>query len=259
MFDCIIMNPPFSRNLHLEIVAEAITHLSNDGKCVNLSPVANLVRLVNLYDDRKIKKNSSGVFKVYRNLCEVDVIDFKRNNFTDEELSIPLGIQIYGTVCNSTVDHSKFINSPMPIPLVRKIMKKCMDNSILKYLKKQRNSEFDLPISEIHGSYMNGCFYNVLARSYNKQLNSKGKYFIPFNNEADRRAYYNFMMSRHGVLLTSLWKGGMNVNFKYIPYIWPKNEEEMFNYFELDNSERDAFNKAIENLYKRYNTKGSID
>ena len=39
-FDCIIMNPPYEKNLHLKILAEAITHLKDDeSKVVNLSPV----------------------------------------------------------------------------------------------------------------------------------------------------------------------------------------------------------------------------
>ena len=39
-FDCIIMNPPYSRNLHLKILAEAIKHLKDEKSvCVNLSPV----------------------------------------------------------------------------------------------------------------------------------------------------------------------------------------------------------------------------
>ena len=39
-FDCIIMNPPYKRNLHLKILAEAIKHLKDDNSvCVNLSPV----------------------------------------------------------------------------------------------------------------------------------------------------------------------------------------------------------------------------
>ena len=39
-FDCIIQNPPFKRNLHLKILAEAIKHLKNEtSTCVNLSPV----------------------------------------------------------------------------------------------------------------------------------------------------------------------------------------------------------------------------
>ena len=39
-FDCIIMNPPYSRNLHIKILAEAIKHLKDEKSvCVNLSPV----------------------------------------------------------------------------------------------------------------------------------------------------------------------------------------------------------------------------
>lgn len=38
-FDKIIMNPPYSKNLHLKILAEAIKHLNEDGECVNLSPI----------------------------------------------------------------------------------------------------------------------------------------------------------------------------------------------------------------------------
>ncbi len=38
-FDCIIMNPPYQRNLHLKILAEAIKHLRDEKSvCVNLSP-----------------------------------------------------------------------------------------------------------------------------------------------------------------------------------------------------------------------------
>jgi len=39
-FDCIVMNPPYSKNLHLKVLAEAIKHLKDDESvCVNLSPV----------------------------------------------------------------------------------------------------------------------------------------------------------------------------------------------------------------------------
>ena len=39
-FDCIIMNPPYEKNLHLKILAEAITHLKDEKSvCVNLSPI----------------------------------------------------------------------------------------------------------------------------------------------------------------------------------------------------------------------------
>ena len=246
-FDCIIMNPPYERNLHLKIVTEAITHLKDDSsKCINLSPVSQLIKLQNLYDEKMFRKNTSGIFEVYKNLSTVDIVEHKIDIFGTAAMQPKLAIQVYTNVCNRDIDHSKFINSPLPIPLLRTIMKKCMDNSIAKYISKQRNSEFDLPISEIHGHIGLDDFLNIFSITYSTQLSSKGKFYIKFDNEADRKAYYEFMMSKCGRFLTSLWKCDTHVTFKYIPYIWPKNEEEMFDYFELDNSERDVCRKIIQ-------------
>ena len=53
-FDCVIMNPPYQKNLHLKILAEAIKHLKDDDSvCVNLSPVKWLQNPL-----AKYKKNS---------------------------------------------------------------------------------------------------------------------------------------------------------------------------------------------------------
>lgn len=39
-FDKIIMNPPYSKNLHLKILAKTIEHLKDENsECVNLSPI----------------------------------------------------------------------------------------------------------------------------------------------------------------------------------------------------------------------------
>ena len=39
-FDCIIMNPPYQRNLHLKILEKAISMLKDENSvCVNLSPI----------------------------------------------------------------------------------------------------------------------------------------------------------------------------------------------------------------------------
>ena len=248
-FDCIIMNPPYERNLHLKIVTEAITHLKdNNSKCVNLSPVSQLIKLQNLYDEKMFRKNTSGIFEVYKNLSTVDIVEHKIDIFGTAAMQPKLAIQVYTNVCNRDIDHSKFINSPLPVPLLRTIMKKCMDNSIAKYISKQRNSEFDLPISEIHGHIGLDDFLNIFSITYSTQLSSKGKFYIKFNNEANRKAYYEFMMGKCGRFLTSLWKCDTHVTFKYIPYIWPKNEEEMFDYFELDGGERGVCRKVIRDI-----------
>ena len=73
-FDCIVMNPPFKRNLHLKILAEAIKHLKDDKSvCVNLSPV------LWLEDPHAHMKSKLNLFKFDNSIvhkCEqLDVVD----------------------------------------------------------------------------------------------------------------------------------------------------------------------------------------
>ena len=88
-FDCIIMNPPYQRNLHLKILAEAIKHLKDDNSvCVNLSPVRWL-------QDPLAKEKKSTDYKrfeesISKHLTGVEVINaktantiFEIQNFTD--------------------------------------------------------------------------------------------------------------------------------------------------------------------------------
>lgn len=63
-FDCIVMNPPYQKNLHLKILAEAIKHLKDDNSvCVNLSPVRWLQDPFALYKRSELKKFESEICK----------------------------------------------------------------------------------------------------------------------------------------------------------------------------------------------------
>ena len=78
-FDCIIMNPPYERNLHLKILAEATKYLRDEkSKCVNLSPVRWLQDPL-----AKYKKNSD-YYKfedgVSKHIESLDVIDAAESN-----------------------------------------------------------------------------------------------------------------------------------------------------------------------------------
>lgn len=88
-FDCIIMNPPYNKNLHLKILAKAIEHLKDDNStCVNLSPMRWLQDPL-----AKYKKNSDyhrfeePVSKHIKNLEVISAksanVLFGINNFTD--------------------------------------------------------------------------------------------------------------------------------------------------------------------------------
>ena len=72
-FDCIIMNPPFKRNLHLKILAEAIKHLKDEKSvCVNLSPVRWLQDPLAKYKRNCVLKRFEE--SVAKHLTSVDVL-----------------------------------------------------------------------------------------------------------------------------------------------------------------------------------------
>ena len=95
-FDCIIMNPPYQRGLHLKILAEAITHLKDEKSvCINLSPVRWLQDPL-----AKYKKNSDlkrFESKIIQHIISLDTFDKSK---TDQLFNIDTGtLGIY--VCSS--------------------------------------------------------------------------------------------------------------------------------------------------------------
>ena len=102
-FDCIIMNPPYCRNLHLKILNEAINH-SDD--IVNLSPIRWLQDPLAEY-----KRNSDWKkFENVRNHIEsIEIIDieYAKNKF-NIDLAASLGI--YHLTNKGGFDHNTIIS-----------------------------------------------------------------------------------------------------------------------------------------------------
>ena len=99
-FDCVIMNPPYQRNLHLKILAEAIKHLKDDDSmCVNLSPSNWLGKHSyfnsNFLDFRKKlntkidsieiidHRTSNDLFNLGNQIEELGIIECKNNSSLD--------------------------------------------------------------------------------------------------------------------------------------------------------------------------------
>lgn len=117
-FDCIIMNPPYDRNLHLKILAEAITLLKDDdSKVVNLSPVRWL------QDPLMLQKSKSDYHRFEKSILNhikqiyvIDKIDAQRL-FESTVMGADLGIYCCGS--NGGFDSTSLIN-----PIVKKIVAK---------------------------------------------------------------------------------------------------------------------------------------
>ena len=243
-FDCIIMNPPYLRNLHLKILAEAIKHLKDDGTCVNLSPIPRLTSIRNLYDEKTITRNAKT--EQYAYLKDVEQI---RNGIEIFNAGIQqhLGIQVYST-SKHLIDIEQYVESDLPKDLVKKIMYKCMKYSLLNV---EQHGDFELPISGVHGHIGSKDFLNIMALTYECQLSSVGRVKVKFLTENDRHAFYNFWMSSLGRLLTSLWKVDTHVGHRYIPYVWFKDVNEFAKWFDLTSDEQ----KVIEKTMEKYDTK----
>ena len=110
-FDCIIMNPPYHRNLHLKILAEAIKHLKdNKSVCVNLSPISTYQKCVKLEKEFPVA------------VTDIDVISQENmNNCFDIGLWVDGGIVTVGK--NATKDFSKFTYLVKHLALYKKLQK----------------------------------------------------------------------------------------------------------------------------------------
>ena len=117
-FDCIIQNPPFKRNLHLKILAEAIKHLKDEKSvCVNLSPVRWLQDPLAKY--KKKSDYNKHEKTIRQNIADINVI-----NKIEAQTYFPntvMGADLAIYVCNKLggFDCSTLIN-----PIILKILNK---------------------------------------------------------------------------------------------------------------------------------------
>lgn len=239
-FDVVVGNPPYDRSLHLKILAEVMKHLSDEGEVVWLAPTPRLTSIRNLYDEKTIARNSKILAYKHLKTCE-------RVNNAIKLFSA--GIQQHLSISKYTlketskdVNFKKWVSSPIPIDLLCKIMKKCMDNTILK---KQQSGEFVLPISDIHGHVGQKDFLNIMSNTYARQLKSIGRTKVRFKTDEDRHDFYDFWNSKLGRFLVSLWKVDTHVEHRYIPYAWFKTKDEFFKFFNLTGDEIKLIEETI--------------
>ena len=117
-FDCIIMNPPYERNLHLKILAEAVKHLKDEkSTCVNLSPVRWLQDPLAKY---KKKSDYNKYEKTIRqNIADINVINkieaqtYFSNTVMDADLAIYVCNKLGGFDCSTLIN-----------PIILKILNK---------------------------------------------------------------------------------------------------------------------------------------
>ena len=157
-FDCIIMNPPYQRNLHLKILAEAIKHLKDDGTCVNLSPVRWLQDPLAKY--KKMSDLKRFEESVAKHLTSIDVL-FPKDMTDTFGAAFNTDIGIYCAKANTLNKHFDY-----------------------EHLANSQNK--DAVFTRL-----------IFNKTYNKVKNGIGNHIKTFNNRTTKNYVFIMMIGGH--------------------------------------------------------------
>ena len=286
-FDRIIQNPPYQRNLHLKILAEAITHLKDEqSKVVNLSPVRWLQDPLAKYKKHcDLKSFEESVAKHIEKL-EIITSDVSNTMFNAGIMS-DLGIY----VCNSYIyaEYKKYFTNN----IIDKIFTK-QTNMFANVLEYKKRNGWRWQISELqpinaqggakgtYGWYRRFCIFNHLRSTvyFDGQSNGKdwtvftsgvsndesGKALIPWSIKFDTEIE---AINCENSTKTTLYKyyilnikSDQHTPFKYIPFLGevinPRTgkkgytgewtDDDLVRYFGITPEEQ----KVIENTIGKY-------
>ena len=280
-FDCIVMNPPYQKNLHLKVLAEAIKHLNDDGVCVNLSPCEWLIDTLN-----EVKKNSAyNTYKtsILKYLESFEIIDaIIGNQLFNIGLMTDLGIYACKKNCNA-IDASKIkwlkINKQIFDKLI--ITTKQQFPDIVKY--NEIKHRFFVPLKLIANPYRTTAF-NICTSTFqwlvdgklpngnawqtgiykSKSMNdTKQLYGLVFDDENSAKNFYNSTYTKCFKYANMLVKRfNQHVNVTYLPWLGdavnPRTglkgytsewtNDDLYKFFNITPEEQ----KAIEETMEKY-------
>ena len=280
-FDCIVMNPPYVRNLHLKILAEAIKHLKDEKSvCVNLSPVRwlqdPLMQQKSKSDYHRFEKS---ILNHTKHIDVIDKIDAQRI-FESTVMGADLGIYVCGG--NGGFDCTSLVN-----PIVKKIVDKQNSHINLEYDKKD-GIRVRFPIINNNGGSGNGrkiglatfgkLLYFVDGKKdgkpwyewYMKNQYSKITDDIPFsakfNTEKEAQNFIDALTKTNfGRIYTHWMKRDVNVSPEIVlwlgdainprtgkkGYIGEWTDADLYQFFNITPEEQ----KVIEKTIEKYDTK----
>ena len=252
-FNKIIMNPPYSGNLHLKILREAMKHIEKEGgEIVNLSPIRWLQDPLAEY-----KRNSGGGDKgldfefIRRHIESIEIIDsISASNIFGSSQAADLGI--YYVTKNGGFDFSVFENK-----LVKKIMDKANDK-IISHLEKS-GGDYCVKIPHVFGRPNTSGEELYISPNKEISMNKENK------NGGERTRWLNFKTYEEAnncfdSFFTNFWKWlvkstkvSCNVN-KVLPYLGdyshPWTDADLFAYFNLTPEERKIIEEEMKWLTK---------
>ena len=272
-FDCIIMNPPYQKNLHLKILAEAIKYLKDDNSvCVNLSPV------LWIEDPNAHMKQKSNFFKFKKSISDkcdkLEVIDARIAN---EQFGIGLYSNLGIYVCKNITNGIDSLNfwkrnfKKWEIKLFENIY--AMTMHISDKCDNNKRDGIRVPIAFIAGNRGTLPIYKDIAyviNGYNKdgidwtKCKNNGGYekkegipipvSIKFNTEIEAQNFYNSWKTTFCKWISKRFLFDQNIQLSFLPwmsdYSQPWDNARFYKFFNITPDEQ----KIIEETMEKYET-----
>jgi len=269
-FDCIIMNPPYKRGLHIKILAEAIKHLTDDGTCVNLSPV------LWIEDCHAHKKLKSNLYKFNDSICShIEKLDVVSKDNANKSFGIGLFADLGIYVCKkdklktfNAVDFWKKNFSEHEVKMFERIYAHCCHLS--DKIESSKRDGIRVPIAFIAGNRGTLPVYKDLAYVINGKKDGKdwtkcknnGGYekeegmplpcSIKFGTEAEAQNFYDSWKTTFCRWLCRRFLFDQHIVLSFLPfmqdYSQPWTDERFYKYFNITPEEQ----KVIENTMEKY-------
>ena len=213
-FDCIIMNPPYQRNLHLKFLAQAINNLEDNGTCICLHP-SKWIHRFDYWKTKPIIPVKSASFLSY----------IESSNSFDATIGYKLMITVAAK--DGSFDYKKYSRF---IPWVKeKIIDKAQwlfNNPNCPGRTRNPNAKFILNLPIVHGN--TGCYdmTELTSRVYERALNVKfGKRpqdinSFTFNSEEERKNLYDSLFTNFYKFLIITCRNGQAAGSCYYAIPW---------------------------------------
>lgn len=246
------MNPPYSGNLHLKILNEAMKH---SDEIVNLSPIR---WLQDPLVDTKVCDFKR--FENIRNHIEtLDVVDcMEVQKLFKIEIWSDLGIYFVTKKGGlETKDFWKLSRTPAQVMMLEKLMK--MKDNIARHYEKNKRDGIRVPLTDIGGNRGYRNVYKELAYVIDGKKDGKdwtlcknmGGYEKPegcplpisikFNTEAEAQNFYDSFFTKFYTWLCGITHLQQHLQANLLPYLGdythPWADSDLYKYFNLTDDE----------------------
>ena len=254
--DKIIMNPPYSRNLHLKILSHLIS-LYPDTEVVNLSPIRWLQDPLAEY-----KKNSDW-FRFEDIRSHIKDLEIIPASYAEKlfNIGLPFNLGVYHITKDGNWKNEFS-------PLLNKMVKKCLESSLKDHIIVDDLDGISLLISLLTGGCNGGleketpfmmkrekCFFtnkvnDITEKTYLEQrtetargnVKPKGENTnIKFSTKEEREYFYSSWNTKCLRWLFNKEKVDVNVHPQFLPYLGdythPWTDEMLYEYFGLNEDE----------------------